>query len=246
MPINQPSNQIRLTNVSLVRMKKGKKKFELACYNNKIQDYRSGVEKDLDEVLQIHQVFLNVSKGLVAPHNELVKAFQKSDIEEIILEILNKGEIQLNEKERDQKIKQITNEIVTLISTKCVNPNTKKRYSPSMILKTLNQLKYHILPTKPAKVQALDAIKVLVSKQIIPIARAQMEIKIDSDLKFYKSHAEKIKSLIENIENETFTKDRWECFALIDPANYKELKTFKFSLEVLDAAVISTSEGKYK
>lgn len=43
MPINQPSNQIKLTNVSLVRMKKGKKRFEIACYQNKVQDWRSNV-----------------------------------------------------------------------------------------------------------------------------------------------------------------------------------------------------------
>ena len=64
MVINQPMSQIRLTNVSLVRLKKGKKRFEVACYQNKVQDYRSGVEKDLDEVLQIPRVFFNVSKGL--------------------------------------------------------------------------------------------------------------------------------------------------------------------------------------
>ena len=29
--INLPSNQIKLTNVSLVRLKKGKKRFEIAC-----------------------------------------------------------------------------------------------------------------------------------------------------------------------------------------------------------------------
>ena len=51
--INQPSGQIKLTNVSIVKLKKGKKKFEIACYQNKVQDFRKGVEKDLDEVLQI-------------------------------------------------------------------------------------------------------------------------------------------------------------------------------------------------
>ncbi|KAG9535125.1 hypothetical protein KCU86_g17205, partial [Aureobasidium melanogenum] len=56
--INQPSNQIKLTNVSLVRMKKGKKRFEVACYKNKVLEWRSGVETDLDNVLQIPNVFL--------------------------------------------------------------------------------------------------------------------------------------------------------------------------------------------
>ena len=58
--INQPSNQIRLTNVSLIRMKKGKKRFEVPAYKNTVQSYRAGNETDLDNVLQINNVFLNV------------------------------------------------------------------------------------------------------------------------------------------------------------------------------------------
>ncbi|KAG9979109.1 hypothetical protein KCU78_g21973, partial [Aureobasidium melanogenum] len=90
--INQPSNQIKLTNVSLVRMKKGKKRFEVACYKNKVLEWRSGVETDLDNVLQIPNVFLNVSKGQAAPSADLQKAFGKVPLNDIILEILNKGE----------------------------------------------------------------------------------------------------------------------------------------------------------
>ena len=37
----------------------------LACYKNKVLSWREGVEKDIDEVLQSHTVFLNVSKGEV-------------------------------------------------------------------------------------------------------------------------------------------------------------------------------------
>ena len=75
MPIQQPANQIKLTNVSLVRYKKGKKRFELACYKNKLLEYRSGEETDLDNVLQVPTIFLNASKGETAPNAELIKAW---------------------------------------------------------------------------------------------------------------------------------------------------------------------------
>jgi ribosome maturation protein SDO1 len=73
--IQQPSNVIKLTNVSLVRYKKGKKRFELACYKNKLLEYRSGTETDLDNVLQVPTIFLNAQKGETAPNAELVKAW---------------------------------------------------------------------------------------------------------------------------------------------------------------------------
>uniref|UniRef100_A0A2I2ZNQ6 Ribosome maturation protein SBDS n=1 Tax=Gorilla gorilla gorilla TaxID=9595 RepID=A0A2I2ZNQ6_GORGO len=58
LPASAPPDAcaIRLTNVAVVRMKRAGKRFEIACYKNKVVGWRSGVEKDLDEVLQTHSV----------------------------------------------------------------------------------------------------------------------------------------------------------------------------------------------
>lgn len=249
--INQPNSQIKLTNVSLVRMKKGKKRFEIACYQNKVQDWRSKVEKDLDEVLQIPQVFINVSKGQVANNDDLQKSFGTTNQDEIILEILNKGEIQLNEKERNVNLQQKQNEFLTIISTKCINPRSKKRYPPSMIEKALNELKFHLNPTKPTKIQALDAIKQLVEKQIIPIARAQMKIRIILSKKAYlKVFENDIKPNIVHVEDiDNNNGKQYEIVGIIDPINYRVLVNImegeggkvakgEGSIEVLDMSAI--------
>ncbi|KAI0024950.1 SBDS protein C-terminal domain-containing protein [Xylariomycetidae sp. FL0641] len=139
--INQPSNQIRLTNVSLVRLKKGKKRFEIACYKNKVLEWRSGIETDLDEVLQIPNVFLNVSKGQTAPSAELAKAFGKDrPVDDIILEILNKGELQVGERERAAQMDRVHNEVVSIVASKLVDPRTKRVYTTGMIEKALDKL----------------------------------------------------------------------------------------------------------
>jgi len=88
--INTPTNQKLLTNVAVVRSKKAGKRFEIACYKNKVLSWRQGVEKDLDEVLQSHTVFINVSKGQVAKKEDLQKAYGTSDATEICKEILQK------------------------------------------------------------------------------------------------------------------------------------------------------------
>lgn len=139
--INQPSNQIKLTNVSLVRLKKAKKRFEIACYKNKVLEWRSGIETDLDNVLQINSVFLNVSKGQTAPTADLVKAFgPKTPINDIILEILNKGELQVGEKERQAQLERVHNEVVGIVASKLVDPKTKRVYTTGMIEKALEML----------------------------------------------------------------------------------------------------------
>ena len=136
--INQPSNQIKLTNVSLVRLRKGKKRFEIPCYKNKILEYRSGTEKDLDNVLQIHNVFLNVSKGQTAPNADLDKAFGKGvGRDAIVLEILNKGEIQVGDKERGAELDRMHKEVVDIVAGKVVDPKTKRVYTAGMIEKAL-------------------------------------------------------------------------------------------------------------
>ncbi|KAF2756889.1 Shwachman-Bodian-diamond syndrome protein [Pseudovirgaria hyperparasitica] len=140
MPINQPSNQIKLTNVALVRMKKGKKRYEIACYKNKVLEWRSGSEKDIDNVLQIPNVFLSVSKGQVAPNEDLNKSFPKKTREEITLEILNKGELQVGEKERSAQLERVHNEVIDIVAGKLVDPRTKRVYTTGMIEKALDQL----------------------------------------------------------------------------------------------------------
>ncbi|KAL2271467.1 hypothetical protein VTJ83DRAFT_838 [Remersonia thermophila] len=141
MVIQQPSNQIKLTNVSLVRLKKGKKRFEIACYKNKVLEWRSGIETDLDNVLQIPNVFLNVSKGQTAPSAELAKAFGKdASLDDIILEILRKGEMQVGEKERTAQLERVHNEVVSIVASKLVDPRTKRVYTPGIIEKALDML----------------------------------------------------------------------------------------------------------
>lgn len=89
------AGQKRLTNIAVVRLKKGGKRFEIACYKNKVLDWRQGSEKDIDEVLQTTEVFQNVSKGQVAQTDDLVKAFGTSSRDAICREILSKGDLQV-------------------------------------------------------------------------------------------------------------------------------------------------------
>ncbi|KAK8095811.1 hypothetical protein PG999_013833 [Apiospora kogelbergensis] len=130
--INQPSNQIKLTN--------GKKRFEIACYKNKVLEWRQGIETDLDEVLQIPNVFLNVSKGQTAPKEDLAKAFKDKSVDDIILEILNKGELQVGEKERAAQLDRVHTEVISIVASKLVDPRTKRVYTTGMIDKALDML----------------------------------------------------------------------------------------------------------
>lgn len=119
----------------------GKKRFEIACYKNKVLEYRSGVETDLDNVLQVPSVFLSVSKGQTAPTQDLAKAFgPKTPVNDIIMEILKKGEMQVGEKERHAQLERVHNEVIDIVAGKLVDPRSKRVYTTGMIEKALDQL----------------------------------------------------------------------------------------------------------
>ena len=130
--------------MSLVRLKKGKKRFEIACYKNKVLEWRSGAETDLDNVLQIHSVFLSVSKGQTAPKEDLAKAFgPKTSLDDMIQEILKKGEMQVGEKERHAQHDRLEREVIDIVAGKLVDPRSKRVYTAGMIEKALEMLSTH-------------------------------------------------------------------------------------------------------
>ncbi|TFL06232.1 Shwachman-Bodian-diamond syndrome protein [Pterulicium gracile] len=241
MPINQPSNQIKLTNVSIVKLKKGGKRFEIACYKNKVQEWRNKVyaqlfnlpagqytelrfrTTDLDEVLQISNVFVNVSKGEVAKTNELKKAFNTTDVNTVVLEILAKGELQVGDKEREHDLTALRKELATLISEKCVDPATNRPYAVSMIDKAMTEAGFSLKADKSAKSQVNEGLRAIQEKTKLQIQRARMRIKVSAPKEDGERIRESISKLADSVVSENNGAETWEITLLIDPAQFQEI-----------------------
>jgi len=175
--LQTPVNQKRLTNVTIVRLKRGGKRFEIACYPNTVTAWRNKVETNLDNVIQSPTIFTNVSKGIQAKKEELNAAFEMLEQDKIIRLILNKGELQITDKERSAQNERIFRDIATFVVAKCVNPETKRPYPVGVVERAMkDNIHYSVHPTRSTKQQALDVIRLLSSK--ISITRAQMRLKI--------------------------------------------------------------------
>lgn len=214
--INQPINQVRLTNVAVVRMNKGGKRFEIACYRNKVVDYRQGLEPDLSEVLQTDRIFTNVSKGEFCKAKDLQKVFGTKNDEEIAKHILQKGQVQVSDKERNQQLEKTTAQVAEWISKNCVHPGSDRPYTISQIKHAMSQSKFSVHPTKPLKRQYLDCVKLL--QGVIPIQRAKMELLL---LIPSEEECEKIERTLE--ENNV----NWS-----DPREGEEGQTLKYKILV--------------
>jgi ribosome maturation protein SDO1 len=191
--INTPVNQVKLTNVAVVRYNHGGNRFEIACYRNKVMDYRAGLETDLSEVLQTDRIFTNVSKGQFAATADLLTAFQTTDEEAICHIILEKGSsLQVSDLERNQMFEQTLQQIAVWVASNCVHPETGRPYTVSQIRHALGK-NYAVQAHKAIKKQYLDAVKFL--KTVIDIERAKMEL----SLQYPASAQSSVTAALENL-----------------------------------------------
>lgn len=239
-----PTNQIRLTNVAVVRMKRGGKRFEIACYKNKVVSWRSKTETDLDEVLQTQNVFTNVSKGEFAKREDLVKCFGHDDVVKICKQILDKGELQISEKERNNQLESALKDVATIVSEKCVNSETKRPFPVSIIEKSMKQIHFSVNTKKNTKQQALEVIKKL--KEVLPIERCMMKLRIVT----HKRNKDKLKELASEIESQQIEGDGvLEVIMSIDPGNFRQIddlvrSTPKSQLHVLSVVEMNDHEDE--
>ena len=177
-------------------------------------------EKNVDEVLQIARVYKDVEKGEYAKSKDLEKAFGTSDQETICLEILSKGELQLSEKERNAGQDALMKEICTIIADKCINPQSKRPVTVGIVEKALAELHFNVSLSKPAKKQALEAIKLLEGKY--PIERAPMRLKLSVPSSSKSEVLEKITKIAEKVESQDTSSTIHSIIFQIHPEKFRE------------------------
>mmetsp|Transcript_8215 Transcript_8215/g.24183 ORF Transcript_8215/g.24183 Transcript_8215/m.24183 type:complete len:358 (+) Transcript_8215:51-1124(+) len=250
MPNFQPVGQKRLTNIAVVRVKKGGKRFEIACFPNKVLNWRSGVEKDLEEVVHSFQIYTNVSKGVLAKGDDMAAAFGTDDDEEVCKQILKEGDLQVSDKERQLQLESLFHEIATIVADKCVDAITGQPLTVSLIEKAMHNIHYSVVVTRSAKQQALEVIKALEHSDV-GIMRAQMRLRVRAD----KHAIAEVKAFLEGldgtkIEQENMSGDFHELVCLVNSGSFRELNqvvaaSSRMSLEVIDAkaAKVENSSG---
>jgi ribosome maturation protein SDO1 len=165
-------------------------------------------------------VYKDVEKGEYAKSKDLEKAFGTSDQEVICLEILAKGELQLSEKERNAGQDALMKEICTIIADKCINPQSKRPVTVGIVEKALAELHFNVSISKPAKKQALEAIKLLEGKY--PIERAPMRLKLSVPIASKSDVTGKISKIADKIESQDTSSTVHSMIFQIHPEKFRE------------------------
>ena len=107
--------------------------------NPPLADPAATVGALVDEVLQAHTIFANVDKGILAKSEDLKAAFGTDNEDEICVQIVDKGEFQVSEQERQMQTATLLKEIVNRVSDLCVNPENQLPYPPTTIERALKE-----------------------------------------------------------------------------------------------------------
>lgn len=225
--------------MAVVRLKKHGMRFEIACYKNKVLSWRAGVEKDLDEVLQSHTVYSNVSKGILAKSKDLIKSFGTDDHENICLEVLNKGELQIAGKERESQLSSQFRDIATIVMEKTINPETDRPYTINMIERLMHEVHFAVDPHKSSKQQALDLIREL--QKHFPIKRSPMRLRLVIPEIQEANFLQKIQTWNPCIVSKEVSGNQLSMVCQIEPGYFRDcdaiVRDCKGRLEILSAPV---------
>lgn len=225
--------------MAVVRLKKHGIRFEIACYKNKVLSWRSGVEKDLDEVLQSHTVYSNVSKGILAKSKDLMLAFKTDDQTKICLEILEKGELQIAGKERESQLSSQFRDIATIVMQKTINSETQRPYTISMIERLMHEIHFAVDPHSSSKKQALEVIREL--QKHFPVKRSPMRLRLIIAEPNLFTLLEKLNAWNANIVSKDESGSQISVICELDPGFFREcdvmVRNLQGRLEILAMSV---------
>ena len=69
------------------------------------------------------------------------------------LQVLEKGEVQVSEKERQSQLEAMFRDIATIVADKCVNPETQRPYTVGVIERAMKDAHVSVKPHKNTKQQ---------------------------------------------------------------------------------------------
>lgn len=187
-----------------VRYEKGGMNFEILVKEKEYELYREGKIDDLNQVLFTQEIFKSVSTAERPSEEELEKAFNTSEFEKIVKEILKEGDYQLTTEQRNRMKEEKKRQIIALISRLAKDPRTNAPHPPSRIENAMEEAKINIDPLKSVDQQMKEVVDKL--SRILPLSFEKKAIAIKIPI-VYSGKAYSIVKEISDIKEEEWHND---------------------------------------
>lgn len=161
-----------------VRYFKDRNQFEVLVDFDKLREFKEKPEElSVYDVLADQKIFRDQKKGELASGNVLEQVFQGLGEEQVLKEILLKGECQIPTSYLNQLREEKKKQVVNYIVENAINGVTKTKFTPSMIESAISKLKFNFDPNSGFEHQAEEVVKIL--RREIPISMERVIMKIE-------------------------------------------------------------------
>jgi ribosome maturation protein SDO1 len=167
---------VRLEDAVPARLKTHGATFEVLVDPDGALALRRGDDVKIEDILAVEDVFENASRGDRSAEEDLVKAFETTDVVAIAGKIIRKGEISLTAEQRKQIIENKRKQVVEIIARNAINPQTKTPHPPSRIDQAIKEAKVNIDPAKSTDELVNVAMKAI--RPLIPIRFEEVEVAV--------------------------------------------------------------------
>ncbi len=154
------------------------------------------------DLLAAEEVFSDASKGDRASTESLEKIFGTDEVDSIVRQILDRGDIQLTTEQRKKMQEDKRKQIVATIVRNAINPQTRTPHPPQRIENAMEEARVHIDPFKPVNVQVQDVLDEL--RPLIPISFEKTVIAVKASPEDYGRIYGDVKSF------GRITKEEWQ------------------------------------
>ncbi|MFP4401913.1 MAG: ribosome assembly factor SBDS [Candidatus Nanoarchaeia archaeon] len=154
---------------------------ELVNYLEQSESENSTQEQNsIYDVFVTPQLYSDSNKGLEADYDTIKQLFEKMSEEEILIEIARHGDAQIPTSYMNELREKKKEQIINYIASQTINPQTKQKYSQSLISNEIESLTFTVHPYKDHIKQAEDIFKELKKKIPIKFDNSLLIIQIPS------------------------------------------------------------------
>ena len=150
--------------------------FEVLVDPDGAMSFRQGDKVEVEKILAAEDVFENASRGDRSSEEDLLGAFETTDVLAIASKIIKKGEIQLTAEQRKRIIENKRRQVVHLIAMNAINPQTGTPHPPARIERAMEEAHVHVDPTK--SVEEMVNITMKAIRPLIPIRFEEVDVAV--------------------------------------------------------------------
>lgn len=166
---------VRVEDAIVARLESHGHKFEIFVDPEATDRIKDG-NVDLANDVALDEIYKDARKGEKAGEESLKEVFKTTDISEIIIEIVRKGQIQLTTEQRHQMTERKRKQVIETIARESINPQTNTPHPPQRISQAIDEAKIHIDPFKGVGEQVQIVLKAI--KPLIPIRMEKTKLAV--------------------------------------------------------------------